>query len=137
TNDSGATGGQAYGGALCNLRGVVELTYSTIAGNSAIGGVGLATNSTGFGGGLQNATNGTLTLSGTIVANSPSGGNASGPLVDNGYNLSSDASCAFAAVGSLNNTDPVVSSLGDFGGPTPTVALLAGSPAINTGNPAS
>ena len=30
-----------------------------------------------------------------------------------------------------------MSSLGDFGGPTPTVALLAGSPAINTGNPAS
>jgi hypothetical protein len=126
-------GGNAFGGGLCNFGGTVALSYATFSGNTAVGGAGNPLGAT-VGGGIQN-TNGTVTLSGTIVANSPSGGNASGTLTDNGYNLSSDATCAFASVGSLNNTDPVLSPLGDFGGLTPTLALLAGSPAVNTGDP--
>src|SRR5262249_32818653 len=48
--------------------------------------------------------------------------------------LSSDATPAFTAPGSVNNTDPVLSPLGDFGGPTLTMALLAGSPAVDGGD---
>src|SRR5262245_60451640 len=48
-----------------------------------------------------------------------------------GGNISSDGSCNFSAPGSLNNTDPALGPLGDYGGPTPTMPLLAGSPAID------
>lgn len=88
-------------------------------------------------GGALITTNGTTTLDSCILANSPPGGNNFGPLVDGGYNLSSDSSCNFAHVGSLNNTDPKLGPLGDYGGPTPTYPLLAGSPAIDGGNSAS
>jgi hypothetical protein len=36
----------------------------------------------------------------------------------------------------MNNTDPKLSQLADNGGPTLTMALLPGSPAINAGDPA-
>jgi hypothetical protein len=55
---------------------------------------------------------------------------------DRGYNLSSDDSC-----GSFNfnhgfiDTDPLLGALGDNGGWTPTMALLSGSPAIDTADP--
>jgi len=58
-------------------------------------------------------------------------------VADGGYNLSSDASCNFAAPGSLNNTDPKLGPLADNGGPTPTHALLMGSPAIDAADPSS
>jgi len=48
----------------------------------------------------------------------------------NRYNVSSDGSCA-GSEGSLSNTDPMLGSLADNGGPTRTHALLAGSPAID------
>ena len=51
------------------------------------------------------------------------------------YNLADDATCNFTAPQDLENTDPMLSALGDFGGPTETHELLAGSPAIDTGNP--
>jgi len=38
--------------------------------------------------------------------------------------------------GDLNNTDPLLGSLQNNGGPTQTMALLSGSPAIDAGNPA-
>jgi hypothetical protein len=54
-----------------------------------------------------------------------------------GHNLSSDSTCAFTNVGSLNNTDPVLGPLADNGGPTLTMALLPGSPAIDSGDTAA
>src|SRR4029079_11941946 len=128
-------GGNGYGGGLYNSNGPVELSYTKIAENSSVGGAGNPLGLEG-GRGICN-TNGNVTLGGVIVANKPAGGNAFGPLTDSGYNLSSDATCAFVAAGSFNNTYPILSPLGDFDGPTPTIALLAGSPAINAGNPAS
>jgi hypothetical protein len=35
----------------------------------------------------------------------------------------------------LNNTDPKLGTLGYYGGPTQTIPLLSGSPAIDAGNP--
>ncbi len=66
----------------------------------------------------------------TILAhNIPS--NNSGTLSDAGHNLSSDASCGFSGLGSLNDADPKLAPLADNGGATLTMALLPGSLAID------
>jgi hypothetical protein len=131
-------GGSANGGGIYSTAGTLTLTYATLARNSAIGGMGgmggawvpSGPNGAGSGGGVFN-TNGTVTLVNTIIANSPSGSNCFGVVNDGGGNISSDGSCNFSALGSLNNTDPVLGPLGDYGGQTPTMPLLAGSPAID------
>jgi len=56
-------------------------------------------------------------------------------MTSNGYNLSSDNTCDFNSTGDLNNTDPKLGQLGYYGGPTQTMPLLSGSPAIDAGNP--
>jgi hypothetical protein len=43
--------------------------------------------------------------------------------------------CNFNTSGDLNNTDPKLGQLGNYGGPTQTISLLSGSPAIDAGNP--
>src|SRR5262249_26060955 len=63
--------------------------------------------------------------------------NGSGMMTDVGHNLSSDASCGFTNSGSLNNTDPKLAPLANNGGPTLTMALLPGSPAIDAGDTAA
>jgi len=68
------------------------------------------------------------------VANS-TGGNCAGSIASNGYNLSSDESCSFTNKGDLNNVDPMLGLLQNNGGPTQTMALPSGSPAIDAGNP--
>lgn len=70
----------------------------------------------------------------TIVANNV-GGNCSGTLESKGYNLSGDDSCSFDSTGDLNDTDPKLGRLRNNGGLTKTLALLPGSPAIDSGNP--
>jgi hypothetical protein len=108
--------------------------YATISGNAALIGVGgQGNNSSALGGGLYSP-NGTIALHGSIVASSPSGSNCFGTILDNGYNLSSDRSCNFVATGSLTNLDPKLSPLDNYGGFTPTMALLAGSPALDSGD---
>ncbi len=148
-----ATGGS--GGGISNF-GTLTVTNSTFAGNSA-GSTGggirntgtlTVTNSTfagnsagSTGGGIRNT--GTLTVKSTLLANNPSGGNCfnSGTFTSLGYNLSDDTSFSsfFTGTGDVDYTpaglDP--SGLQDNGGPTFTHALLAGSPAIDAGNPAS
>ena len=56
-------------------------------------------------------------------------------MTSNGYNLSSDSTCNFTGPGDLNNTDPMLGPLQNNGGPTQTMALPTGSPAIDAGNP--
>jgi hypothetical protein len=73
----------------------------------------------------------------TILASNISGSNCFGSIMDMGHNLSSDSSCDFSAPGSLDNTDAKLGPLDDYGGITPTMALLAGSPAIDGGDMAS
>jgi hypothetical protein len=71
----------------------------------------------------------------TLLANN-SPANCDGTITDAGHNLSSDSSCAFTAIGSMNNTYPMLGALANNGGPTLTMALLFGSPAIDAGNTA-
>jgi hypothetical protein len=112
----------AYGGGIYT-GGTVTISNSTLSGNAA--------DFPGGGGGIG----GTATLQNTIVANSPSGGNCAGAMISKGYNLSSDNTCNFNATGDLNNTDPMLGPLQNNGGPTQTMALPSGSPAVDGGNP--
>ena len=127
-NSAVRSGGNGFGGGIFNLGGRVTINNSTLSGNSA----------DTSGGGIFN--NGAATLQNSIVANSPSGGNCSGTtgtgtITSKGYNLSSDGSCDFDGPGDLNNTDPMLGPLQNNGGPTQTMALPSGSPAVDAGNP--
>ena len=127
--DVGGTG--AGGGIWCGAGGFVVNT--TMAGNSAMGGpsnAGPSQSGPSFGGAVY-STSGLLSLGNTILSESTSGGNCSGQLIDLGGNLSSDVSCNFPT--SANNSETMLGSLGDYGGPTMTMALLEGSPAIDGG----
>ena len=125
----------AEGGGIFN-GGKMIMTNSALADNTANSASGYPW---GQGGGIFNTGTAMIsnsTLSGnSIVANSPSGGNCYGTVSSNGYNLSSDNTCNFNGPGDLNNTDPRLGSLGYYGGSTPTIPLLSGSPAIDAGNP--
>ncbi len=96
-----------------------------------------------LGGGLYNA-DGTVTLGNTIVAeNTAVGGggpDALGTIVSQGHNLIGETDGSSGWVGSdLTGTsayplNPLLAPLGNYGGPTQTMALLPGSPAIDAGN---
>jgi len=83
----------------------------------------------------------------TILAknSAPSAADCSGPVVSNGYNLlGTGGDCIdFLAVkndqtgSAASPLDPKLASLAGNGGPTTTLALLAGSPALDHGNPAA
>jgi len=140
-------GGGTGGGIYSYSGGTLTVTNSTFSGNSAdydgggIGsGTGTVTNSTFSGNSASHngggiASIGTLTVTNTVVANSTSGGNCFGAITDGGHNLDDGATCAFTGT-SLSNTNPMLdpAGLADNGGPTQTIALLSGSPAINAGD---
>lgn len=72
----------------------------------------------------------TINLKNTILANN-AGGNCSTAMTNGGSNLDSDGSCGVGAA-----TDPKLRATGlnDYGGPTLTIGLAAGSPAIDAGS---
>lgn len=63
------------------------------------------------------------------------GGNCGGGGVwgSQGFNLESANSCVFAQATDQPNTDPALGPLANNGGPTQTMALPTGSPAVDTG----
>jgi hypothetical protein len=112
----------------------MALINSTIAYNTRTG-----TNATEFGG-LIAGNKANVTLQNTIIAHNGgvSGNNCSiSPNVtwtSNGNNLASDFSCDLNGSGDQPGTDPLLTSLGDYGGSTWTHALQPGSPAIDAGS---
>ena len=110
--------------------GTTTLTNCTVSGNSAR-----------FGGGVHNSFGSAVTLENTIVAGNTArfGPDAAGVFTSQGNNLVGETDRSSGWVGSdLTGTsasplDPVLAPLGDYGGPTQTMALLPGSPAINAG----
>jgi hypothetical protein len=115
---------QNEGGALWDTESLVAITNTTFSGNTTRTGKG--------GGAVRNFASEDLSLKSTIVAGKAAGGNCSGTITDAGYNISDDGSCGFSAT-SRNNTDPKLNAAGlaDNGGPTPTIALTFGSPAVD------
>jgi predicted outer membrane repeat protein len=133
--------------------GTLNVTSSAFSGNDSAGG-GVIENDSGgtltvtnctfsdnslagvFAGDIYNL--GSSSLKSTILAGSRQvsvgpADNCSGTIADGGYNISDDASCAFSATGSRNSTNPLLDPAGlqNNGGPTETIALVSGSPAID------
>ena len=143
---NGNTAGE-WGGGISNSE-TMTLTNVTISGNTATQGGGFynqdtatltnvtISNNTGDGF-LQDGYSSTnATLNNTLIANNTAANCVLySALTSQGYNLSSDNSCAtsFTATGDLNNTNPLLSALASNGGATQTHALQSGSPAIDTG----
>lgn len=146
---NGGGGGSGFG-AICDTSVSCWITNCTLALNSGTngtggaggyGGSGSIPGSPGLSGSPGTAGGGIrtsgATLVNTLLATNAPGSNCFGRITDAGHNLSSDASCAFTNLGSLNNTDPKLGLLGDNGGPTLTMALLPDSPAIDGGDDVS
>ncbi len=135
---NGASGGSGRGGAVEDIAGTLRITNCTIAYNRSTygykgwGGSGSPVGQPGASDGTAYGavySAGTVAVNNVLADNSPA--NGIGAMVDAGYNLSSDGSCAFSGAGSRNNTAALLGPLRNNGGPTPTIALLAGSPAID------
>ena len=138
---TGGAGGNAWGGGIYSTN-QIGLTNCTLEYDAAfIGGGGYGgppsgatgANGTVAAGANVVRTNGTFTLKNSILAGgSGYGGNGSGTFVDAGENISDDSSITLNGTGSHSSTNPDLASFLEFsGGPTPVIALLAGSPAIN------
>jgi hypothetical protein len=124
-------GGSANGGGVRLAGGTGTLMNVTVSGNRVDSGSTSPGSGPALGGGLSCATNGTVTIRNSIIANSGNGGDTWGTLTDAGYNICSDSTANFSAIGSLNNTNPLLGPLADNGGPTPTMLLLPGSAALD------
>jgi len=155
--------GNGYGGALFNYgsHGIMTVSDSTVAANSAsvsdsdtftgnydlspqpgdkadndgVAGGGnytLSVVGSGDGGGIANEAGGSATLTNTIVANSTLGGDLYGGAFTGSYDLIGDGSNLSSFTNSLAG-NPLLAPLGENGGPTQTMALLPGSPAIGAG----
>ncbi|MFJ7345547.1 choice-of-anchor Q domain-containing protein [Streptomyces sp. NPDC101110] len=134
-----------YGGGI-DIRGTgaVEILNSTITGNRSSDG----------GGGINIAPAyldslpapipdivdlplGRLTLRNSVIANNTVEGapadckKAFATITSQGNNLDGDGSCRLTAAGDLPSRTPLIGPLADNGGPTDTVALLPGSPALD------
>ncbi|MEN2980600.1 DUF4347 domain-containing protein, partial [Tistrella arctica] len=119
-----------YGGAIENSL-TLAVSHSTFAGNVSTAG--------SFNGTIDSY-GGSLAITHSIFANNTGRGiNVTGGSVSNGgYNIyynNSVASGGWTAAGTDKTTDPVLGTLQDNGGATPTMLPGSGSSAIDAGNP--
>jgi hypothetical protein len=115
--------------------GFTVIEHSTIArntvapGGALLAGANLATEHLG-------AVTGITTVSSSVIAGGAGGAtpNCGGEGIEShGNNVVSDLSCGPTASGDRAGVDPLLAPLADNGGPTDTIALLLGSPAIDAG----
>jgi hypothetical protein len=124
-NSAGNAGGGG-GGGIRNI-GTLTVNNSTIAGNTA----------TNPGGGIYAGTGESMQARNTIIAGNtaPAGPDVYGNLGSQGHNLVSNPQDMSGWVDTdLLHVDPQLGPLQDNGGPTPTMALLPGSLAIDAGD---
>ncbi|MFI9825066.1 choice-of-anchor Q domain-containing protein [Streptomyces sp. NPDC052013] len=139
----GSLGG--YGGGI-DIRGLgtVRILNSTITRNSSTDGGGGINIAPAYLDSLPSPIPdiidlplGRMTLRNTIVAGNTVDGapadckKALATIESQGNNLDGDGSCRLSAVGDLPSRAPLIGPLADNGGPTDTVALLPGSPALD------
>lgn len=116
---SGSGGGISYQNA--NSGAPSEIRFSTIASNTSLS-LGANIDAQGM----------PLTFIGSILADGDSNGSA-GVFVSGGGNIDAGSSTGLNDPSDRINTDPLLGPLQDNGAGIPTHALLAGSPAIDTG----
>lgn len=156
-NNSTISNNSAYVGAGAYAFGPVTISNSTISGNTAgIVGGGLMTNQTASihnstialnsadqagAGGIFLGSDGTLDLQSTIVASNTTNGTAYAADIsgsDTAVTISGDHNLIMASdlptPADTINSDPLLQALADNGGPTWTLALGDGSPAIDAGS---
>jgi len=130
------------GGVFIGDAGSIAILSSTVTRNEADS----DSDGSGSAGGVYNSSTGPFTVANSLLAenfvgdgsgDTQCGGNAFNSL---GYNLrsASDSGCnGFGNLGDFVDAAPLIAGAPALnGGPTPNVALLSGSPAIDAGNPA-
>jgi hypothetical protein len=150
-------GGFAYGGAITNNAAALNIKHSTLSLNNAqAGNTGVNEGGAnkppqpvaeGTGGGIRVGP-ASVTLENTIIAGNTAanglgdttsapipGPNVDGAVTSNGHNLLGIATEAtgFTGTGDQTGANPMLAALADNGGPTQTMALGIGSPAIDAG----
>lgn len=149
------------GASVRNYIGTVIITNSTMIGNSAFVTGGVQSDDTAVlnnvtivqnrsqraGGGVHNV--GSMTLRNSLIAGNSSEEFGDAPdcsapgssrVFSQGHNLIQNTTGCLMNGDTLTNItgkDPRIGVLASNGGPTPTIALLADSPAINAGDPAA
>ncbi len=151
--------GGAFGGGIFNLNGALTLTNVTVAGNTVAVGIGNATANTADGGAVYNLAlnvgavtptqTATFTVANSILANSTGGSDVvnnrafgTATLTATGPNIVSTAVVNPLGMGTITGTpftvtDPKLGPLQNNGGPTKTLAPLAGSTAVDAGSNAA
>jgi hypothetical protein len=120
---SSGTSAAATGGGINAQGASFSMTSST-----------LASNSSAFFSNLQAAAV-TRTIKNSIISTPLGGGaNCSATSTSLGFNLESANTCGFNQATDKPNTDPLLAGLSPNGGPTQTMALPPGSPAIDAGH---
>jgi CSLREA domain-containing protein len=143
------------GGVAADTQSDVGITASTVTGNTAsglgggifsVGNVSLqqatiANNSAQAGGAvyMDPTASGRYAIANTILAGAGSDAACGGAVATASHigwtgNIADDATCAFAVAEGRQSLDPRLGPLKNNRGPTDTMALLQGSPAIDTGN---
>ena len=155
TAGAGQRGG-AFGGGVFNLNGDLNLNGVTIAGNTVVVGIGSGMANTSDGGALYTLTqnvgtvtatqSATVTVANSILANTTGGvdvvhNQVSGTLNVNGTGPNIVSTAVLNNLGNAKVTgtpftvaNPNLGALANNGGFSQTLALLTGSPAINTGS---
>jgi hypothetical protein len=128
---TGNTGGSGHGGGVFvsfSSGTTPSIVNATVAGNSATSAGGVFAEH-------RSSASTTVNLVNTIVAGN-SGADCGGGLIHSlGHNLSKDSTCPFTASGDKRGVDPKLGALAvSFPGENATLALGAGSPAIDAGD---
>lgn len=149
--NNSATGGTADGGGVWGYSGLISIESSTISGNSALG--------LGADGGGVYAYTGSLTVTNSIVAGNSAHILSSGQdIFFYDYLGTATITATYSLIGKnggstlspgnpdgngnligtdISPIDPMLRALANNGGPTQTMALIKGSPAINAGGTTS
>jgi hypothetical protein len=137
---SGAGSALSLGGGI-NTAAAMTIVHSTIAGNYA-NSSGPSSNHGARGGGLNILASPIPALTHTIIATNRcgavcAGADVIGNMASAGYNLIGDPrnGAGFDRDTDILNADAMLGPLANNGGPTQTMALLPGSPAIDAGDP--
>jgi len=138
------------GGVFSDSTGTINITDSTFNGNRADEGGAVDASGAGpidvidstlafnYGDDVSNGGDATITVTGSILADSGYGQSCSAAVTDGGFNIDDGTSCGFSApYHDLINTNPSLAALAGNGGPTQTMALNSGSPAIDAGQSGS